>query len=145
MTVTEEATEVHQAFVERVNMLRWRAYCDTCGWDEPVTRGAEQEDGPKLSLEETAKMLLAGHKGGVYVQPGTSKPVDARELEPGDIFTVTRPLEGGNTFRFVSLAGNAETGAEWVDCWELERHNKYGWIGVRHRSFHLEEIKGRAA
>ena len=140
-TATEERT--HRCYPERVNMLRWVASCEDCDYHEAVTRGAPLADGGKLSLEETAKFLVAEHKGQVYVQPGAAPAVTAVELEPGDLFVVTRPLEGANTFRFVAL--REDKGGKYVDCWEIEKDSKRGYVGVRRRAFRATEIKGRAA
>jgi hypothetical protein len=56
------------------------------------------------------------------------------EISKGEIFRVA--TEYGVRFKFQSFVTNKETGAQWVDCFEMFRGTVGQW-----RSFRLEEIK----
>jgi hypothetical protein len=52
----------------------------------------------------------------------------------GDMIKISG--EYGGKFRFHSLVTNTETGAEWIDCFELQRGVASAW-----RSFRSDRIK----
>lgn len=60
--------------------------------------------------------------------------IDGFTITQGDLFKVRG--EYGNKFKFVSLITNLETGAQWVDCFEVVR----GQVGA-FRSFKSDRIK----
>lgn len=55
-------------------------------------------------------------------------------INAGDIIKIQG--EYGSKFKFNALVTNKETGAQWVDCIELERGVACGW-----RSFRTERVK----
>ncbi len=55
-------------------------------------------------------------------------------ISDGDIIKIQG--EYGSKFKFKALVTNTETGAQWIDCLELERGVVCGW-----RSFKQERIK----
>jgi hypothetical protein len=59
---------------------------------------------------------------------------DGKIISQGDIFKVSG--EYGLKFRFQSLTTNPDTGAEWIDCFEMFR----GHAGAQ-RSFKSDRIK----
>lgn len=59
---------------------------------------------------------------------------DGKIISKGDLFKVAG--EYGMKFKFHSLTTNLETGAEWVDCFEVFR----GIVGAQ-RSFTSDRIK----
>lgn len=77
-----------------------------------------------------------------YVMPEIAKKffrqysvvLDGFELSPGDMFKV-RGQHGGK-FKFHSFVTNTDTGAEWVDCFEIMS----GTTGP-FRSFKLDKLK----
>ena len=60
--------------------------------------------------------------------------IDGFVISQGDIFKVKG--EYGNKFKFVNFTTNLETGAQWVDCFEVVR----GQVGA-YRSFKSDRIK----
>ncbi len=60
--------------------------------------------------------------------------VDGFEVVRGDIIKVVGQY--GLKFKFDSFVTNAETGAVWVDCFEVFRNSASAW-----RSFKPEQIK----
>jgi hypothetical protein len=60
--------------------------------------------------------------------------IDGFTISQGDLFKVKG--EYGNKFRFVGFVTNLETGAQWVDCFEVVR----GQVGA-FRSFKSDRIK----
>jgi hypothetical protein len=60
--------------------------------------------------------------------------VGNRTISRGDMIKITG--EYGGKFRFHSLVTNTETGAEWIDCFELQRCVASAW-----RSFRSDRIK----
>lgn len=59
---------------------------------------------------------------------------DGKVILQGELFKVSG--EYGMRFKFQSLTRNEETGAEWVDCFEVHR----GQVGA-FRSFKSDRIK----
>lgn len=59
---------------------------------------------------------------------------DGKIINRGDLFKVSG--EYGMKFKFYSLTTNVETGAEWIDCFEVYR----GQVGAQ-RSFTSDRIK----
>lgn len=59
---------------------------------------------------------------------------DGKIISKGDLFKVIG--EYGMQFKFYSLTKNVQTGAEWVDCFEMFR----GHSGAQ-RSFSSDRIK----
>ena len=59
-------------------------------------------------------------------------------LKPGDLFKVRG--EYGTKFKFASVVTNKETGAQWIDCFEVYRGSKGMQSGVQ-RSFKFDRIK----
>jgi hypothetical protein len=57
-----------------------------------------------------------------------------RVLVSGEVIKIAG--EYGSRFRFDSLVTNKETGAQWVDCFELSKGVVSGW-----RSFRSDRIK----
>lgn len=57
-----------------------------------------------------------------------------RVIEHGEIIKISG--EHGCKFRFLEHVVNKETGAEWIDCFELRQGVASGW-----RSFRTERIK----
>lgn len=55
-------------------------------------------------------------------------------ISTGDIIKIQG--EYGSKFKFNALVTNTETGAQWIDCIELERGIACGW-----RSFYPDRIK----
>ena len=60
--------------------------------------------------------------------------VDGFTIVQGEIIKIKG--ENGMKFKFHSLVTNDETGAQWVDCFEMYR----GQVGV-HRSFKTDRLK----
>jgi hypothetical protein len=60
--------------------------------------------------------------------------VDGFEIVRGDIIKVIG--EYGSKFKFDALVTNTETGAVWIDCFEIARNTASAW-----RSFKPEMIK----
>ena len=60
--------------------------------------------------------------------------IDGFTISHGDMFKVKG--EYGNKFKFVGFVTNLETGAQWVDCFEVVR----GQVGA-FRSFRSDRIK----
>jgi hypothetical protein len=60
--------------------------------------------------------------------------VDGFTIVQGDLLKIKG--EYGSKFKFYSLTKNIETGAEWIDCFEISR----GQIGA-FRSFKPDRIK----
>lgn len=59
-------------------------------------------------------------------------------LKPGDLFKVKG--EYGIKFKFHSVVTNKETGAQWIDCFEVHRGKGGLQSGVQ-RSFKFDRIK----
>lgn len=59
-------------------------------------------------------------------------------LKPGDLFKVSG--EYGMKFKFASVVTNKETGAQWIDCFEVHRGKGGLQSGVQ-RSFKFDRIK----
>lgn len=59
-------------------------------------------------------------------------------LRPGDFFKVKG--EYGIKFKFASVVTNKETGAQWIDCYEMGRGVKGLQAGCQ-RSFKFDRIK----
>lgn len=59
-------------------------------------------------------------------------------LKPGDLFKVSG--EYGMRFKFASVVTNKETGAQWIDCFEIHR-GKNGLQSGCQRSFKFDRIK----
>lgn len=57
-----------------------------------------------------------------------------RIIEHGEIVKIVG--EHGGKFRFLEHVTNKETGAEWIDCFQLDRGMVSGW-----RSFRPDRIK----
>lgn len=57
-----------------------------------------------------------------------------RTIEHGETIKITG--EHGGKFRFLEHVTNIETGAEWIDCFELHQGIPAGW-----RSFRCDRIK----
>ena len=60
--------------------------------------------------------------------------VNGRIVLPGEIIKIQG--EHGSRFKFVSLVTNKETGASWIDCFEMDKSVASGW-----RSFKSDRIK----
>jgi hypothetical protein len=77
-----------------------------------------------------------------YVAPEISKKfhreptvvVDGFEINHGDIIKIKD--EFGGKFKFDYLVTNTETGAQWIDCFEI-----IGSVPSVFRSFKIERIK----
>jgi hypothetical protein len=63
-----------------------------------------------------------------------STMIDGFEIAQGDIFKVKG--EYGVKFKFYSLTTNTETGAQWIDCFEMHRAQTGAY-----RSFKSDRIK----
>ena len=59
-------------------------------------------------------------------------------LKPGDLFKVRG--EYGMKFKFHSVVTNKETGAQWIDCFEMHRGKGGPQTGCQ-RSFKFDRIK----
>jgi hypothetical protein len=77
----------------------------------------------------------------IHTEPGPTKflrepeiSIDGFTISQGDLFKVKG--EYGNKFKFVNFITNLETGAQWVDCFEVVR----GQVGA-FRSFRSDRIK----
>jgi hypothetical protein len=60
--------------------------------------------------------------------------VDGRLYTAGDIIKIDG--EHGGKFKFHSLVTNTETGAQWVDCFELQKG-----VASAYRSFKVDRMK----
>jgi hypothetical protein len=60
--------------------------------------------------------------------------VGSRLILSGEIIKING--EHGSKFKFISLVTNKETGATWVDCFELDKNIVSAW-----RSFKTDRIK----
>jgi hypothetical protein len=60
--------------------------------------------------------------------------IDGFIISQGDVFKVRG--EYGSKFKFVGFVTNLETGAQWIDCFEIQR----GQVGA-FRSFKPDRIK----
>lgn len=60
--------------------------------------------------------------------------INGFEIMRGDIIKIVG--EYGTKFKFDSLVTNAETGAVWIDCFEVFRNSASAW-----RSFRPELVK----
>jgi len=60
--------------------------------------------------------------------------IDGFEIKRGDLIKVTGQY--GLKFKFDSFVTNSETGAAWVDCFEVFRNSASAW-----RSFSPELVK----
>jgi hypothetical protein len=77
-----------------------------------------------------------------YIEPEIAKKfvrenrvvVDGFEIVKGDLIKISG--EYGTKFKFESLVTNTETGAIWIDCFEVFRNSASAW-----RSFKPEQIK----
>lgn len=77
-----------------------------------------------------------------YVSPITNKfsrkqeyvLENGRRIEHGEIIKISG--EHGSKFKFLEHVINIENGAEWVDCFQIERGMVSGW-----RSFRPDRIK----
>jgi hypothetical protein len=80
-------------------------------------------------------------KKTIHLEPTPTKflrepeiSLDGFTISYGDLFKVKG--EYGNKFKFLGLVTNLETGAQWVDCFEVVR----GQVGAL-RSFKSDRIK----
>lgn len=55
-------------------------------------------------------------------------------IKPGDIIKIQG--EHGLRFQFHSFVTNTETGVQWVDCFEMQKHQVGIW-----RSFHIDRVR----
>jgi hypothetical protein len=60
--------------------------------------------------------------------------VNSRVIVRGDFIKIVG--EHGGRFKFHSLVTNKETGAQWIDCFEMQKGVVSGW-----RSFRSDRIK----
>ena len=60
--------------------------------------------------------------------------VNGRTVLTGEIIKIQG--EHGSRFKFVSLVTNKETGASWIDCFEMDKTVASAW-----RSFKSDRIK----
>jgi hypothetical protein len=60
--------------------------------------------------------------------------VGTRTVSSGEVIKIHG--EYGSRFKFSSLVTNKETGAQWIDCFELQKNVVSGW-----RSFRSDRIK----
>jgi hypothetical protein len=60
--------------------------------------------------------------------------VGARTVLSGEVIKISG--EHGAKFKFISLVTNKETGATWIDCFELDKNIVSAW-----RSFKTDRIK----
>jgi hypothetical protein len=60
--------------------------------------------------------------------------VNNRVVSRGDLIKITG--EHGKKFKFHSLVTNTKSGAQWIDCFEIEKNMVSGW-----RSFESDRIK----
>jgi hypothetical protein len=60
--------------------------------------------------------------------------VGTRTVLPGEVIKING--EHGAKFKFISLVTNKETGATWIDCFELDKTIVSAW-----RSFKTDRIK----
>jgi hypothetical protein len=60
--------------------------------------------------------------------------VGSRIVSSGEVIKIHG--EYGSRFKFSSLVTNKETGAQWIDCFELQKNVVSGW-----RSFRSDRIK----
>lgn len=60
--------------------------------------------------------------------------VDGRLYTAGDIIKIDG--EHGGKFKFHSLVTNTQTGAQWIDCFELQRG-----VASAYRSFSVDKMK----
>lgn len=60
--------------------------------------------------------------------------VGGRLIVAGDIIKING--EHGNRFKFASLVTNSETGAQWIDCFEINKNVVSAW-----RSFKTDRIR----
>ena len=60
--------------------------------------------------------------------------INGRTISAGDIIKING--EHGNRFKFSSLVTNLETGAQWIDCFEINKNVVSAW-----RSFKADKIK----
>ena len=60
--------------------------------------------------------------------------VNGFEIVRGDMIKIIGQY--GQKFRFESLTTNSETGAVWVDCFEI-----MGKVASTYRSFHVQDVK----
>jgi hypothetical protein len=63
-----------------------------------------------------------------------SMQCDGFEITRGDLIKISG--EYGLRFKFESLATNVETGATWVDCFEIFRGRTHSY-----RSFNIDRVK----
>ena len=59
---------------------------------------------------------------------------NGRVIESGELIKISG--EHGGKFRFLEHVRNIENGAEWIDCFQIERGMVCGW-----RSFRPDRIK----
>jgi hypothetical protein len=60
--------------------------------------------------------------------------INNRTILTGEVIKIIG--EHGNRFKFNSLVTNKETGAQWIDCFEINKNVVSGW-----RSFKPDRIK----
>jgi hypothetical protein len=60
--------------------------------------------------------------------------VGTRTVLSGEVIKING--EHGSKFKFISLVTNKETGATWIDCFELDKNIVSAW-----RSFKADRIK----
>lgn len=70
----------------------------------------------------------------LYHREPTFTTPDGRVIEPGEIIKIKGIW--GSKFKFKEYVRRIDTGAEWIDCFELERGQMCG-----HRSFRTDRIK----
>lgn len=68
----------------------------------------------------------------LYVSPQVS-------IVTGDIIKIVG--EHGRRFKFKNLVTNPANGVQWVDCFELQRDGKGGYIACAWRSFYPDRVK----
>jgi hypothetical protein len=81
-----------------------------------------------VSRKNTAPVKESKFERAYELQVGT------RTILPGEVIKIHG--EYGSRFKFNSLVTNKETGAQWIDCFELQKNIVSGW-----RSFRSDRIK----
>ena len=70
----------------------------------------------------------------LYHREPTFTTPDGRIIEPGEIIKIKGIW--GSKFKFKEYVRRTDSGAEWIDCYELERGQNCG-----HRSFRTDRVK----
>ena len=80
------------------------------------------------------KKILISPNSQLFKRENSYTLADGKVVKRGQVIRISG--EHGSRFRFHSYVTHTVSGAEWIDCFELQRGVSSGW-----RSFRPERIK----